>query len=82
VARFAVVQIVVVGMKAVGALKCFFFPVGLKRSETLLAPSRLSDVLRFTIFTDEILAHGFWMQKIGCGFLIFGGKSFVRFRLS
>ena len=56
-ASLAVVEVVVVGMEAVGALQGFFFPVGLKRSEALLAPCRLGNVLRLTIFTDEILAH-------------------------
>jgi hypothetical protein len=58
-------KVVVVGMKAVGALQGFFFPIGLKRGETLLAPGRLGRILRSTIFTDKILAHVLWMPKMG-----------------
>jgi len=63
-------KVVVVGMKAVGALQGFFFPIGLKRSEALLAPGRLGRVLHPTIFTDKILVHGFWMLKTSPRFFI------------
>jgi hypothetical protein len=62
-------KVVVVGMKAVGALQGFFFPIGLKWSEALLAPGRLGRVLHPTIFTDKILAHILWMPKVSRGFL-------------
>jgi len=51
------VKVIIVGMKAVGALQCFFFLVGLKRGETLFAPRRLRHVLRAAIFTDKVSAH-------------------------
>jgi hypothetical protein len=54
------VKVIIVGMKAVRALQAFFFPVGLKRGEALLAPCRLGTVLRPTIFTDKVSAHTLW----------------------
>jgi hypothetical protein len=54
------VKVIIVGMKAVGALQVFFFLVGLKRGEALLAPRRLGTILRPTIFTDKVSAHTLW----------------------
>jgi hypothetical protein len=67
-------EIVIVGMKAVGALQCFFLAVGLKRSEALLAPRRLVHILRSAMFADKVIAHGFVMQESRCGFLILRGR--------
>ena len=69
-AGFAVVEVVVVGMKTVRALQGFFFPVGLKWSEAFLAPRRLRHVLGATVFANQIRAHSILMLKTGLGFFI------------
>jgi hypothetical protein len=73
VAYFAVVEIVIVGMEAVGTLQGFLFLIGLKRSEALFTPRRLGYVLRPAVFTDTVFAHGFEMLESRCGFVFFRG---------
>lgn len=69
-ARFAVIEVVIIGMKAVGTLQVFFFLVGSKRGKTLLTPSRLDYILRSTTFTDKIRAHGLLMLETEHRFFI------------
>jgi len=74
-AEFAVVEVVIVGVHAVGALQGFFFLILLEWSQAFFAPRRLGRILRSTMFTDQVLAHGIEMLECRGRFVFLEGET-------